>query len=50
MNKMWTYVYDNTNKVTSKLSETQSKVESLEFAVGVSNDKLTQLQKEKETI
>ena len=48
MNKMWTYVYDNTNKVTSKLSETQSKVESLEFAVGVSNDKLTQLQKEKE--
>ena len=50
MNKMWTYVYDNTNKVTSKLSETQSKVESLEFALGVSNDKLTQLQKEKETM
>ena len=50
MNKIWNYVYDNTNKVTSKLSETQSKVEYLEFAVGVSNDKLTQLQKEKETM
>ena len=50
MTKMWTYVYDNTNTVASKLSETQSKVESLEFAVGISNDKLTQMQKEKDTM
>ena len=50
INKMWTYVYDNINHTKSKLDETQIKVESVEFALGIINDKVTQLQKEKDSL
>ena len=50
MNKIWTYVYDNINHTKSKLDETQIKVESVEFALGITNDKDTQLQKEKDSL
>ena len=50
MNKMWTYIYDNINHTKSKLDETQIKVESVEFALGITNDKVTQLQREKDSL
>ena len=50
MNKMWKYGYDNINHTNSKLDETQIKVESVEFALGITNDEVTQLQKENDSL
>lgn len=50
MKKMWTYVYDTSKRTGEKLSDVTDKVESTDFALGVVNEKVLEIEREKDLL
>ena len=50
MTKVWNYVHDNVKDSNMKLTETQTKLEAMEFTLGLTSDKLEHMQKERDSM
>jgi len=50
MKKLWTYIHDSSKKTNDKLDTVTDKVESTDFSLGLLNDKVVQLEKEKDSL
>ena len=50
ISKVWNFMIDQSKKDDSRIRELQDKVESTDFSVGVTNDKVLQLEKEKDRL
>ena len=50
ISKVWNFMRDQNKKDDSRIRELQDKVESTDFSVGVTNDKVLQLEKEKDRL
>ena len=48
MTKLWNYVQDNVKDSNMKLTETKTKLEAMEFTLGLTSDKLEHIQKERD--
>ncbi|XP_060576681.1 uncharacterized protein LOC132733999 [Ruditapes philippinarum] len=50
MKKLWNFVHDNAKKVNERLDQVEDKVEASDFSVGLVNDKVIELQREKDLL
>lgn len=50
MKKMWGYIEDNSKKSNERIINLENKTESTDFSLGLVNDKMAQLEKEKDNL